>query len=304
MKLLISALLVSLTATSAVYAQKTTTREATYALLGPVRDVRTESATIYNKDGEYVEGPRILSMTVTFNEDGTRPELCLYNEKGTLTRRIEMKFKEGKEVEYANYDGAGKMWLRGVSFYDQGGRKVGDESYNGDGSLVSKSTINRNAAGQVIERAVYSSNEVLLERFESTYNDTGGLKTAERTSYGPDGFLNLKEFTNMDEKRTESLTYNRFGLLTSKSVRVNQEISEYGPDGSLRKKTLITKTGRLPEISTYNPDGTVTTESQVPDEFDAHGNWVKRTDWVNDAQGRRPVKVTYRTIRYFPVLKL
>jgi hypothetical protein len=304
MKFLVSALLVSLTATSAVYAQKTTVREATYALLGPVRDFRTESATIYSKDGEYAEGPRVLNMTATFNEDGNRPELCLYNEKGMFTRRIEEKFKDGKQVEFANYDGAGRMWLRGVSFYDQEGRPSGDETYNGDGSLRSKSTITRNAAGQLTERAEYGANDVLLERFKNTYNDAGGLKTTEQTSYGPDGSLILKVFTNMDEKRTESLTYDRFGLLTRKSVRVNQEINEYGPDGSLRKKTLITNTGRLPEISTYNPDGTARKESQIPDEFDSHGNWIKRTDWLTDAHGRRPVKVTYRTITYFVTLKL
>jgi hypothetical protein len=32
----------------------------------------------------------------------------------------------------------------------------------------------------------------------------------------------------MDEKRSESLTYNKLGLLTGRSVRVNQEINEYG----------------------------------------------------------------------------
>jgi hypothetical protein len=167
MKCFVFALLVSITATSALYAQKTTTREATYALLGPVRDFRMESATIYSKDGEYTEGPRVLSMTATFDEDGNRPELCLYNEKGALTRRIEEKFKEGKEVEFANYDGAGQMWLRGVSFYDQDGRPSGDETYNGDGSLRSRSTIIRNAAGQLIERSEYGPKDVLLERFKS-----------------------------------------------------------------------------------------------------------------------------------------
>ena len=304
MKLLISAFLISLTATSAVYAQKPTMLEATYALLGPVSEFRTESATVHHKDGEYVAGPRVLGMTATFDEDGTRPELCLYNAKGTLTRRIVMKFKERKLLESVNYDGAGKMWLRILSLYDQEGRPTGDERYDGNGLLVSKLTILRNALGQVTERAEYSSKQVLLERFKFTYNDAGGLKTTEHASYAPDGSLSLKEFTNIDERRTESLTYDKFGLLTGKSVRVNQETNEYGPDGSLRKKTVITNPGRLPEVTTYNPDGTVRKESQIPDEIDTHGNWVKRTDWVTDAQGRRPVKVTYRTIKYFPVLKL
>ena len=57
--------------------------------------------------------------------------------------------------------------------------------------------------------------------------------------------------------------------------------------------------GRLPEESTYNPDGTIRKESQIPDEVDAHGNWLKQTKWVSDSLGTRPVKVTYRVITYY-----
>ena len=298
MKTLIAAILVSFTATCAVSAQEST-RVATYALRGPVRDMRTETATISKNGSDYVEGPRILSMTVTFNEDGNRPELCLYNEKGVLTRRIAGKFENGKETEYVNYDGAGKMWLRTVYLRNAEGRVRGEETYNGDSSLRSKTTFVRNSTGKMIERSEYSPQDVLLERFTNTYSDAGELETTERSSCRPDGRLSLKEFTNMHEKRVESLTFNPDGSLAGKTIRVNQEITEYGPDGSLKKKTLITNDARLLDESTYNPDGTANRESQIADETDAHGNWVKQTRWVTDAQGRRPVKVIYRTLTYF-----
>jgi len=96
MKTFISSVLVSFIAAVSVSAQSD--REATYALRGPVREMRTETATIDKNGSDYVEGPRILSMTVTFNEDGSRPELCIYNEKGVLTRRIVGKFENGKEM--------------------------------------------------------------------------------------------------------------------------------------------------------------------------------------------------------------
>lgn len=299
LKSIIIALLIAVALTFPVHAQKKTTREATYALIGPVRTVRTETANMLKKDGQYVEGPRILNMTIAFNEDGSRPELCLYDEKGALSRRIVMRFEERKQVESLNYDGAGKMWLRGVSLYDAEGRVSENATYNGDGSLRSRTILTRNARGQVIESAEYDAKGTVLDKFSNTFNAAGELKTVERSSYRADGSLSLRESTNLPEKRVESVTYNRDGSLAGKSIRVNQQITEYAADGSLKKSTLITSTGRLPEESTYYPDGTIRKESQIPDEIDAHGNWIKQTKWVSDSQGTRPVKVTYRVITYY-----
>jgi hypothetical protein len=61
--------------------------------------------------------------------------------------------------------------------------------------------------------------------------------------------------------------------------------------GSLRKKP--DHKHRTFAVSTITRTA-LCSESQIPDEFDSHGNWIKRTDWVT-MQGRRPVKVTYRT---------
>lgn len=299
LKSLIIALLMAVTFTFPVDAQDKTTRWRTYALVGPVRTVRTETANVLKKDGQYVEGPRILNMTISFNEDGSRPELCLYDEKGSLSRRIVIRFEEGKQVEFLNYDGAGKMWLRGLNHYDAKGRTNEQATYNGDGSLRSKTTFTHNDLGQLIERAEYDARGTLLDKSSNTFSAAGELKTVERSSYRADGSLSLRESTNVPEKRVESVTYNPDGSLAGKSIRVNQEITEYAADGTLKKSTSITSMGRLPEESTYQPDGTIRKESQKPDEIDAHGNWIKQTKWVSDSQGTRPVKVTYRVITYY-----
>jgi hypothetical protein len=299
MKPFIIAMLISATATFPVHAQNKTTRESTYALVGPVRTVRTEVANVSKKDGQYVEGPRVLSMTISFNEDGNRPELCLYDERGSLTRRIVMRFEGRKQVEFLNYDGAGKMWLRGVDHYDAEGRVTEKATYDGDGSLRSKTTLTRNDRGQVTELAEYDAKGTLVDKFSNTYDAAGELKTVERSSYRADGSLSLRESQNVPEKRRETVTYNVDGSLAGKSIQVNQEITEYAADGSLKKSTLITSMGRLPEETTYNPDGTTKKESQIPDEVDAHGNWIRQTRWISDSQGTRPVKVTYRVITYY-----
>jgi hypothetical protein len=238
-------------------------------------------------------------MRATFNEDGGRTELYLYDEQGSLTRRIVTKFENGREAEFLNYDGAGNMWLRGVFLHDAEGRVRAEETYNGDGSLRSKTVLVRNPAGQLVEESEYGPKEVLLDRFKNNYGDNGELKTVERTSYRPDGSLSMKQFTNVAEKRMESLNFNPDGSLSGKSIRTNQEINEYGADGALKKTTVIKDPGRLAEELTFAPDGTTRNEAPVADEIDSHGNWLKLTRWVTDAQGRRPVKVSYRFISYF-----
>lgn len=299
MKAFIIGLLFAVTLASSVHAQNSNDKEATYALVGPVRTVRTETGNMLQKDGQYVEGPRVLNMTVSLNEDGNRTELGLYDEKGELVRRIVSKFEGRKLVEFLNYDGGGNMWLRGVDLYDAEGRVREKATYNGDGSLRSKTTLTRNDRGQLIELREHDAKETLLDKFSYEYNAVGELKSIERSSYTADGLLSRRDLHNVKEKRSETVTYNKDGSLAGKSIRVNQQITDYAPDGTLKKSTFITNVGRLPEELTYNPDGNTRKESQVPDEIDAHGNWVKQTRWVSDAQGTKPVKVTYRIITYY-----
>jgi antitoxin component YwqK of YwqJK toxin-antitoxin module len=300
MKSFIIGLLIVVSFASSVHPQNRTDKVMTYALVGPIRTVRTETANVLmKKDGHYVEGPRKLNMTISLNEDGNRTELGLYDEKGSLVRRIVSRFDGRKLVEFLNYDGAGKMWLRGVDVYDAEGRLREKATYNGDGSLRSKTTLTRNDRGQVVEQAKSDAEGTLLQKSSNTFNEAGELKSVERSSYRADGSLSRRELHNLTEKRSETLSYNKDGSFAGKSIWVNQEITEYAPDGSLKKSTFITSMGRLPEELTYNPDGNTRKESQIPDEIDAHGNWVKQTKWVSESQGISPVKVTYRTITYY-----
>ena len=117
MKTLKLVVLVALMSVGA-HAQERSDADATYALKGPVHTFRVEVATFVSKDGDYVEGPRVVQMEASFNEDGNRTELRMYNDQGALSRRIVMKFDGPKMTEAINYDGAGKVWLRTTDVYD------------------------------------------------------------------------------------------------------------------------------------------------------------------------------------------
>lgn len=277
---------------------KSNIRWNTYALKGPVKSVRAEAATYVLKDGQWVEGPRVLEMTVDFAEDGNRIQVSFYRE-GNLTRRIEDKYDEdGRQTEYLNYDGAGNMWLRGEFTYDDKGKVSGETTYTGDGSVRSKRFIKRNEQGQVLENVEYSPKGIVMEKLTNTFVD-GALATTFRSIHFVDGVLVRTEAYEIPKKRVETIIYNRDGSVQSKTIRVDREISEYAKDGSLIKTTTISNAGRLLDEVMVGQGGPTKREAQLPDQFDSHENWTVQTKWHADAKGSRPLKTTYRTITYY-----
>ena len=272
--------------------------DVTYALKGPVRTLRVEVATFVSTLGDNAEGPRVLQMEASFNQDGNRTDLKLYNEKGVLSRRIVMKFDGRKMTEAMNYDGEGRMWLRIVDAYDDMNRLKEELTYNGDGSLRSRKTYKRDELGQAFEVSEYNAQGVLLDQFKNTF-DGPILLTTERKVYREDGSLVSTSSYEAETRRSETITYKPDGSIDNKSVRTAQQVEQYGPDGSLQKTAIISVEHRLADQVVLNKDGSRKKESNAPDQVDAHGNWTKLTKWQTDSQGTRPLSVTYRTLAYY-----
>jgi hypothetical protein len=296
MKLLTLMLFLALTSVVAVHAQSRNMADATYALKGPVRSFKTEVATFVQKDGDYVEGSRVVQTEAKFNTDGNRTDLYMYKE-GILSRRIEMKFDGHRMIECINYDGAGKAWLRTVDSYDSAGRLKEETNYNGDGSLRSKTTFRRNERGQIVESSEYSAAGILLEQINNKYEGPA-LHTSERKVFRPDGKLLTTELYMAPNKK-DTTNYRPDGSVANRSVRIGQEVAHDNADGSLQKFTTISDQGRLLDELSINEQGPTARESQIPDEVDEQGNWTKQTKWFVDANNRRPLIVTYRTITYY-----
>ena len=284
--------------TLAAHAQERSDADATYALKGPVRTFRVEVATFVSKDGNYVEGPRTTQMEASFNQDGNRTDLHIYDEKGVLSRRIVMKFDGRKMTEALNYDGAGKMWLRIVNAYDDQGLLKEELTYNGDGSLRSKKTFKRDELGQAYEVSEYNAQGVLLDQFINTF-DGPLLLTTERKVYRENGSLVSRSFYETEKRRSETTNYQPDGSIANKTVRTAQQVEQYGPDGSLLKTATISVQHRLVDEVVLNKDGSRKKEANAPDQIDEHGNWTKLTKWQTDSQGTRPLSVAYRTLTYY-----
>lgn len=282
----------------AAYAQERSDAVATYALKGPVRTFRVEVATFVSKDGNYVEGPRVVQMKASFNQDGNRTDLHIYDDKGVLSRRIVAKFDGRKMTEAMNYDGAGKMWLRIVNVYDDQGQLKEQLTYHGDESLRTRKTYKRDELGQAFEVNEYNARGVLVDQFKNTF-DGRILLTTERKVYRDDGSLASVNFYEAEKRRSETINYQPDGSVANKTVRVAQQVEQYGADGSLQKTGTISVEHRLLDAVVLNTDGSRTKESNAPDQLDAHGNWTKLTRLQTDSQGTRPVSVAYRTLTYY-----
>ncbi|HEU4432642.1 MAG TPA: hypothetical protein VFR51_04550 [Pyrinomonadaceae bacterium] len=282
----------------AAYAQERSDAVATYALKGPVRTFRVEVATFVSKDGNYVEGPRVVQMKASFNQDGNRTDLHIYDDKGVLSRRIVAKFDGRKMTEAMNYDGAGKMWLRIVNVYDDQGQLKEELTYHGDESLRTRKTYKRDELGQAFEVNEYNARGVLVDQFKNTF-DGRILLTTERKVYRDDGSLASVNFYEAEKRRSETINYQPDGSVANKTVRVAQQVEQYGADGSLQKTGTISVEHRLLDAVVLNTDGSRTKESNAPDQLDAHGNWTKLTRLQTDSQGTRPVSVAYRTLTYY-----
>ena len=297
MKTLMVAVLVALMS-FAGHAQERSDADATYALKGPVRTLKVEIATFVSTDSGYVEGSRVPQMEATFNQDGNRTDLHIYNDKGTLVRRIVMKFDGRKMTEALNYDGAGNMWLRIVDVYDAQGKVKEELTYNGDGSLRTKKTYQRDELGHAIETNEYNAQGVLLDQFKNDF-DGPLLLTTVRKVYRENGSLASTTFYEPEKKRSETTSYNSDGSVANKTVRTAQQLEQYGPDGSLQKTGTISVQTRLVDEVVLNQDGSRTKESNAPDQIDARGNWTKMTRLQTDSQGTRPLSVAYRTLTYY-----
>ncbi len=280
------------------HAQERSDADATYALKGPVRTFKVEVATVVLKDRNYVEGPRVPQMEASFNEDGNRTDLRIYNDKGVLSRRIVMKFDGRRITEAINYDGAGNMWLRSVNVYDDQKLLKEELTYNGDGSLRSKKTFTRDELGHATETNEYNAQGVLLDQFKNTF-DGPLLLTTERKVYRDDGSLASTSFSEAAKRRNETISYQPDGSVANKTIRTGQQLEQYGPDGSLQKTATISVPDRLLDEVVLNQDGSRRKESNAPDRLDAYGNWTKLTRWQTDSQGTRPLSVAYRTLTYY-----
>lgn len=247
-------------------------------LVGHVRAARVETASYVKQDGALVEGPRRLSASVSYSEDGKRSEYEDYAEDGTPRSRI-------------------------VHVYDDAGRVIEQENYDGRGVLQSK-VVSRPDAGEVL---TYGPDGRLLRRVVTARGENGATETR---TYGADGALQKTAVLARTSEGGVLKEYDASGALKAETTARRAEGGEHVNDKRLynangepvarRVATQVVESGDR-EVSVERPRANQFEKTRVKREFDERGNVVKSVSyvWDNAAGDFAPSMVTYSTITYY-----
>lgn len=246
--------------------------------VGPVREARVETASYVKQDGAIVEGPRRLAASVSYSEDGKRSEDENYAEDGTLRLKL-------------------------VRVYDDQGRVIEQEIYDGRGGLQAK-VVSRPDAGEV---STYGADGKLRQRVVTVRGEDGSTETR---TYDADGVLQRRGVLARTEGGAVSKEYDASGALRAETsvrrgeggARVNEErrYDAHGAPTARRVATIGASPGEV-EVSVERPRANQFEKTRVTRELDSRGNPIKIVRHVWDAASGDfvPAEVSYYTLTYY-----
>lgn len=328
--------------TQLIIASNTSTDRGRAGYLGPVKSVVTEVTRLSEQSGSWVEGARIRLKAEKFDLQGKMMERTQYTHNGSLRYKEANTVDPSgvKMIERISYypDGTLKdIWTK--SFYPDGTTKTDTAHYNSDGSIASKDvqSFDPNVppvqtpplpAGPPKSKVVQSQDEQGNKIIEKTLlNDDGSVKSKWIQIYAPNGklmesadydasgsLLKKTVFTYDDQGNfKEQARYRGDGSLNFTSTRLSDgagntiktEQAHYDETGKLKTKLtrIYDVNGNLTELLNYNAANEATDQTVYDYEFDARGNWIKKTTTKTQASSSSsemiPLEITYRTITYY-----
>lgn len=255
-------------------------------LIGPVRAVRAETARASDESGRSVEGERVLTQLLSFDEKGNVTGQSAFNQDGSPDRKLAWGYTydaDGRESERTFLNAEGALTSRSVSAYDKKGRKTETTFYNPGGPVNHVRTFAYDDRGRMIREVHLGPDGTIRNSSVYTYDADGRL--AERSQYGPDGALILRRAS----------TYDRKGRETDWAIHRG----DGGPVTS--QKRSYDERGNVLESVSY-ANGVQVSRETFAYEFDARGNWVRRRvvrEAVRKGTSHTEIEVNYRTITYY-----
>jgi hypothetical protein len=171
--------------------------------------------------------------------------------------------------------------------FDRNGRKVEEFHYRTDGVPLPKATYSYNENGILLKTSHYSAltNEPHLEVI-CTYDSQGNLKEEINRSIEDGKVFGRKLYSHDFERNyTEIIDYDsdnvpqwKAGIFWNEQGK-EREIFAYSRDGALfgTGTTTYNENGHIAEVVVWRFDGSPEQRAKYTYEFDARGNWIKRT---------------------------
>ncbi len=221
--------------------------------------------------------------------------------------------QNGRIVEYIVYESDGTKGSRFTYEYDAKGNKLEEDFYTWMGKRIGRLVYTYDEAGRQLTETSYDRDDTVNWRVASSYDDDG--RPTEQTQY-QGSVLRYKVLTKHDAKgrpvEQETLEFNALPNVLVDDAPVpgkityayndsdrTREVSTYTPNGTLKKKEVHTSDERGNETAWVNAydGGTLLFKY----EYDAYGNWTKKTrlNWVPGAKEPEPHTVEYEDISYF-----
>ena len=245
---------------------------------GPIRSIRIERAEFINREGRQVEGPRVLTQTIDYNEEGTRCEVTTYNRDGVVTQRISETYdKEGHILQSATLKANGQIETRIEYKYDAAKRWSETSLFREDGSVANRTSFRYEGDKRFHESVSYDLNGLILSK--ST------------------GILDLKTH------QMESVTQTPSGVVQRRSGFTdipNGQIYEQSTNEVAGERTVSMRSGNNgAEVTRYSPAGSIISQSRSASEFDRFGNAIKTVWSIPKGELFEPSLVIYRSIEYY-----
>jgi hypothetical protein len=255
-------------------------------LIGAVHTVVTEMAQLTQQEGQWTEDPRVRVHTSVYDTKGNLREHTSHHPDGALAmkqvRTYEATSTLTKEVLYNPDD---SLWRTAVYDYDADGNLSKVTHYVADGSLLFTDVYSYDAQGNLAEFFSFEANDTPLRKTFYTYGPQG--KMTEKRVY---------DAHDTTPTATNTYTYDAAGNLT--------ELATYGRSGALSSRWVYAYDDKGNQIQwiAYQPDGSISVKQTYTYEFDATGNWIKKTTSElitdGDTSSLEPSEVTHRTITY------
>lgn len=269
-----------------ICAQVKPNRRLLDGLFGPVHTSRLEIASVAEKDGATVEGPRTLVMSVEYNDDWTHAAVRNYRPDGsTAHKTLHTYDPEGRWLEIAYYEGESKLIRRSSFLNDGEGQLLEQVDYGPSGSVVGRIVASHRKdenKAKVTEGAVYNRNNSLRSSNVNKIEENGGK--AESAFYNADGSVADKSVVRRNEEG-------------------NWERSEFKADGTVASRTVSISDGKGwgSEVQEYNGEGVLIRKQTYQHEYDSYGNWTKEAEWHWESETGKSTlaSIRYRAITYY-----